>query len=130
MSSADPDAAAAGAATGTCAGAFVWPPLTRRKAPWRMTPSVILSTREISASVSARRGEEQQVVDRLALVVDLVGEPAAAPRLVAVPGALRGFHGVADALDDLGSALFAELRVQQQHDFVVVQEPEFLLLMD
>ena len=48
-----------------------------------------------------RRGEEQQVVDRLALVVDLVGEPAAAPRLVAVPGALRALDGVADALDDL-----------------------------
>ena len=48
-----------------------------------------------------RRGEEQEVVDGLALVVDLERQPAAAPRLVAVPGALRGFDGVADALDDL-----------------------------
>ena len=75
-------------------------------------------------------GEEQEVVDGLALVVDLERQAPATPRLVAVPGAVCGFHGVADALDDLGSALFAELRVQQQHDFVVVQEPEFLLLMD
>ena len=30
----------------------MWPPLTRRYAPWRMTPSVILRTRVISASVS------------------------------------------------------------------------------
>ena len=36
----------------TCAGALVWPPLTRRTARWRMTPSVIFSTREISASVA------------------------------------------------------------------------------
>ena len=48
-----PGRGAAGVATGTCDGAFVWPSLTRRKAPWRTTPSVILSTRTISASVSA-----------------------------------------------------------------------------
>src|SRR5581483_1334369 len=45
-SSADVDTAATGA------GAFVWPPFTRRTARCRITPSVIFSTREISASVS------------------------------------------------------------------------------
>ena len=36
-----------------------------------------------------RRGEEQQVVDAVGLVVDLVGELAPAPRLVAVPACRR-----------------------------------------
>ena len=84
----------------------------------------------ISASVSGGAAEEQEVVDRLGLVPDLVGETPAAPRLVAVPGALRLVDGVANALDDLVPALFGELGVQQQHDFVVVHRPEFSLLMD
>ena len=84
----------------------------------------------ISASVVGAAREEEEVVDRFALVVDLVGEAAAAPRLVAVPGALRAVDGVADALDDLVRPLFGEVRVQQQHDLVVVHRPEFLLLMD
>jgi hypothetical protein len=91
-----------------------------------MTPSVIFNTRVISASVSG--GAEEKVVDRLALVVDLVRETAATPRLVAVP-CPRTVDGVANALDDLVRPLLGELRVQQQHDFVVVQT-RILLPMD
>ena len=56
-----------------------------------------------------RRCEEQEVVDGLALVADLVGETAPAPRLVAVPRPLRALDGVADSLDDLVTALLGEL---------------------
>ena len=69
------------------------------------------------------------MVDGLALVVDLVGEAAATPRLVAVPGAAGTVDGVANALDDLVRPRLGELRVQQQHDFVVVQT-RILLPMD
>ena len=123
-------AAAAGAARRSATGAFVWPTLD---APERAVAHDAVGDLEHARDLGERlggRGEEQQVVDRLALVVDLVREPAAAPRLVAVPGAARALDGVADALDDLVRPLFGELRVQQQHDFVVVQQPEFLLLMD
>ena len=75
----------------------------------------------ISSSASTGVGEEEEVVDRLALVADLVGKPAATPRLVAVPGATRALDRVANALDDLVRPLFSELGVQQKHDFVVVQ---------
>src|SRR6478672_4508943 len=71
------------------------------------------------------RAEEEEVVDGLALVVDLVGEAAATPRLVAVPGAAGTVDGVANALDDLVRPRLSELRVQQQHDLVLVQ-PEYL----
>src|SRR5581483_34609 len=51
--SAVPSVSSAGVDTAaTGAGAFVWPPFTRLTARWRTTPSVILRTREISASVS------------------------------------------------------------------------------
>src|SRR3954447_9191262 len=76
-----------------------------------------------------RRLEEEEVVDGLAFVIDLVGESAAAPRLVPVPGAIRTVDGVANALDDLVRPRLGELRVQQQHDFVVVQT-RMLLPMD
>ncbi len=79
-----------------------------------MTPSVILSTREISASVAGASGEEQQVVDAFALVVDLVGELAAAPRLVAVPGAAVALDRSRDARDDLLAAFLGELGVEHE----------------
>src|SRR5581483_6773718 len=42
------------------------------------------------------------------------------PRLVSVPGAAGALDRVADTLDDLVRLLLGELRVQQQHDFVLV----------
>src|SRR5882762_3630467 len=57
-----------------------------------------------------RRGEEKEVVDRFALVIDLVGETAATPRFVPVPRSLGAVDGVANALDDLVRPLLGELR--------------------
>ena len=73
--------------------------------------------------------EEEEVVDRLALVSDLVREPAAAPGLVAVSLSGCAVDCVADALDDLVGPLLGQLGVQQQHDFVLVQT-RISLLMD
>jgi hypothetical protein len=85
--------------------------------------------RDLRQRLRGRR-EEQEVVDRLALVLDLVRQPTAAPRLVAVPAARRCVDRVADALDDLVRPRLLEVRVQQQHDLVLVHPPEYLLLMD
>ena len=49
------------------------------------------------------------MVDALALVVDLVGELAAAPRLVALPAAALLLDQLAHAGDDLVLALFGQL---------------------
>jgi len=89
-------AAAGGAPAGIWDGALVWPSLTRRKAPWRVTPSVDLQDARDLGQRLGRAAEEEEVIDRLALVRDLVGEAPAAPRLVAVPGAARAVDGVAD----------------------------------
>ena len=67
--------------------------------------------------------EEEQVVGALRLVVDLVGEAAPAPGLVALPAAVA-LDGLADARDDLGLALLRELRVEHQQDLVVGHAPE------
>ena len=64
-------------------------------------------------------GELEQVVGALRLVVDLVGEPAPAPGVVAVPGAAGLLDQLAGARDDLVLALLRQLRVEHEQDLVV-----------
>ena len=92
-----------------------------------MTLSSILSTREISSSVFGRRTEEQQVVVPVGLLVDLVGELALAPGVVARERAATLLDQLAHARDDLRLGLLGEVWVQQQQDLVVDHGFPFLL---
>src|SRR5207244_11337533 len=69
-------------------------------------------------------GEEQQVVSPLRLVIDLVGELAPPPCLVAFPAAAVSLDPLTYTRDDLSGALLGELRVQQQQNLVLVHAPE------
>ena len=93
-----------------------------------MTPSVIL---RIAGDLleRLRLGREgQQVVGAVGLVVDLVGELAAAPDVVRVDAAAAALNELARALDDLGLALLGELRVEHEQDFVGRHRPDFSFL--
>ena len=90
-----------GAATGICDGRLGVAALDAAKRPVAHDAVGDLEHARDLGERLRRRREEQEVVDRLALVVDLVGEPATAPRLVAVPGASGALDRVADALNDL-----------------------------
>ena len=68
--------------------------------------------------------EGQQVVDALRLVVDLVGQPAAAPRLLVVPAPAVALDRLAHARDDLGLPLLGHLGIEHQQDLVVSHAPE------
>ena len=68
-------------------------------------------------------GDVEQVVDAVGLLVDLVGEPAAPPGVVAVPGAAALLGELADARDDLRLPLLGELGVQHEQNLVVVHVP-------
>ena len=61
------------------------------------------------------------------LVVDLVGEPAAAPHVVREPGAPALVDELVGARDDLRLALLGQLGVEHEQDFVLVHVPSFLL---
>src|SRR5512133_2299150 len=71
--------------------------------------------------------EGQEVVGAFGLVVDLVGEPAASPDVVALEGAASALDELSRARDDLGLPLFGKLGVEQQQDFVVDHVPSGLL---
>ena len=63
--------------------------------------------------------EREQVVDAVGLLVDLVGELAAAPDVLAVPPAATLLDQVAGALDDLFLPLVRHFGVQHEQDLVV-----------
>ena len=71
--------------------------------------------------------EEQQVVVPVGLLVDLVGELALAPRIVARERAATLLDQVTHACDDLRLRLLGEVWVQQQQDLVVDHGFPFLL---
>ena len=73
------------------------------------------------------RGEEQQVVVAVSLLVDLVGELALAPCIVARERAATLLDQVTHARDDLRLRLLGEVWVQQQQDLVVDHGFPFLL---
>jgi hypothetical protein len=76
----------------------------------------------------SRLGREgQEVVGAFGLVVDLVGEPAASPDVVALEGSASALDELSRARDDLVLPLFRELVVEQQQDFVVDHVPSGLL---
>ncbi len=65
--------------------------------------------------------ERQQVVDALRLVVDLVREAAAAPRVVGLPGASVLLDELARAREDLLVPVLRHVGVEHEQDLVVVQ---------
>ena len=67
--------------------------------------------------------EAEQVVDAVGVLVDLVGELAAPPDVLAVPAAPAGLDEIARALDDLLLALLRELGVQHEQNLVVDHVP-------
>ena len=71
--------------------------------------------------------ELEQVVDAVGLLVDLVGELAPAPGIVADPGAAALLHQLAGAADDLVVPLLGEVGVEHEQNLVVVHVPECLL---
>src|SRR4051794_32197106 len=73
-----------------------------------------------------RRVEADDVVPGLALVVDLVGQLALAPRRDLVPTASATLDRRLDALDDLALPVLLEVRVDHEHDLVFLQ-PDHLL---
>ena len=64
------------------------------------------------------------MVRALALVVDLVLEPAPAPRLVAVEAAAVALDRLARAGDDLVLPLLGQLGIEHEQDFIVGHAPE------
>src|SRR5579862_5870303 len=60
--------------------------------------------------------EDHEVVHALRLLCDLVGEPAAAPRVVTAPRAARAFDERADARDQLLLMGLGMLGVEQQQN--------------
>src|SRR5262249_60388302 len=70
------------------------------------------------------RVELEQVVDALALVLDLVSEPAPAPRVMATPRAPAALHELTGARDDFLLALFGQVGIEHQQDFVRNHVPE------
>ena len=73
------------------------------------------------------RLEDDEVVVRVGLVVDLEGEPPPSPRVVAAPRAPAALDEVAHARDDLALALLGGLGVEHQQNLVRNQAPEHLL---
>src|SRR5437899_6890757 len=67
--------------------------------------------------------ELEQAVGAVRLLLDLVGELAPAPRLLADPRTAAAFHQLTGARDDLGLTLLGEVRVEQEQDLVVVLQP-------
>src|SRR5712691_1027500 len=70
--------------------------------------------------------EDEQVVDALRLLVDLVGQPPAAPRVVAPPGTAAALDELAHARDHLVLVGVGALRVQHQKNLVPRQRPDDL----
>src|SRR5262249_57605382 len=64
-------------------------------------------------------GEEGQVVEALGLVVDLVGQLAPAPDVVAIPVTAAALDVLAEARDDLVLPILGHIRVEQQQNFVL-----------
>src|SRR5690242_13242139 len=64
--------------------------------------------------------EQEQVVGALALVVDLVGELPAAPRLVLLDRAPTALDELARTRDDLVLTLLGELGIEHEQHFVCV----------
>ena len=62
--------------------------------------------------------EHDQVVDALRLLRNLVGEPAAAPGVVAAPRAAGTFNELADAGDQVVLPRLGELGVQHEQNLV------------
>ena len=84
---------------------------------------MIRSVRSISAIAVGRRLEEDDVVRALAVPVDLVGQPAAAPR-----GDLHDLAAVGDdlaggAVDDRLGLVVRDIGTQDQHEFVSAHAP-------
>jgi hypothetical protein len=73
--------------------------------------------------------EVEEVVDPLALLVDLLRELASAPRLLPDPRPAALLDELAHARDDLVLALFGQLGVEDEHDLVCVHGSRFLLPM-
>src|SRR4029077_20689116 len=72
-------------------------------------------------------GEMQQVVAALALVADLVGELAAGPDVVQVPGGAALLDQLTHPRDDLRLTAVLELGVEQQQNLVFVHGSRQLL---
>ena len=90
-----------------------------------MTPSVILSTREISVERRGLGGEGQQVVGALALVVDLVLEAARGPRARARRSAPPSCSIASRARVTISVlALVRQLGIEHEQDFVVGHAPD------
>jgi hypothetical protein len=70
--------------------------------------------------------EREQVVDAVALLVDLVRELAAAPGVLAVPRPPAFLDEVARALDDLLLPLLGQVGVQHEQNLVVGHVPGLL----
>src|SRR5919204_6744437 len=62
--------------------------------------------------------ELEQVVDALALVVDLVGEAAAPPDVLPLPPAAAALDQLARSRDDLLLALLRHVRIEHQQNLV------------
>ncbi len=84
---------------------------------------MIWRPRSSSASRLGRRLEEDDVVRALAVPVDLVGEPAAAPRgdLHDLPAA--GAHLAGGAVDDRLGFVVRDVGSQDEHEFVSAHAP-------
>jgi hypothetical protein len=76
---------------------------------------------------SSVRLEGEEVVRAFGLVVDLVGEPASPPDVVALEGSASALDELPRARDDLVLPLVRKLGVEQQQDFVVDHVPSGLL---
>ena len=86
-----------------------------------MAHDVVLDAEDARDLVEGRGlgGEVEQVVRALDLVVDLVGEPAAAPRVMQVPRAVTLLDQLADTADDLALTALFEAGVEQQQNLVL-----------
>src|SRR3954452_18597064 len=71
-----------------------------------------------------RHGVElQQVVDPVVLLVNGIGEPAPAPRVVSDPRAAAVLDQLARADDDLLLPLLGQVCIQHEQDLVIVLQP-------
>src|SRR5436190_13005209 len=73
-----------------------------------------------------RHIEGEHVVERLALVLDLVGQLAPAPGVGRDPRSVTLLDDLLDAVDDSAMSLLGDLWLDQQHDLVRV-DPDHLL---
>ena len=111
-----------GSATSSRAGAAdrYWLGRTRPVATGRQVTHHVVVDLEHARDLVERLAvgaEREQVVDAVGLLVDLVGELAPAPGVLAVPRAAALLDEVARALDDLLLPLFGQVGVQHAAEF-------------